>query len=53
MVTFREDLPYWVAKQKGNAQDKLLMEICTNVNDVNNIDLDNVMKSIKALEHTL
>ena len=26
MVTFREDLPYSVAKQKGNAQDKLLME---------------------------
>ncbi len=53
MVTFREDLPYSVAKRKGNAQDKLLMEVCANVNDVNNIDLDNVMKSIKTLEHTL
>ena len=28
MVTFREDLPYSIAKEKGNAQDKLLMEIC-------------------------
>ena len=25
MVTFREDLPYSVAKRRGNAQDALLM----------------------------
>lgn len=43
MVTFREDLPYAVAKEKGNAQDKLLMEICAEINNVDEVDLDEVM----------
>ena len=49
MVTFREDLPYWVAKQKGNAQDKLLMEICARTDDVSDIDLQEVMEKIKTI----
>jgi kynurenine 3-monooxygenase len=49
MVTFREDLPYSVAKRKGNAQDKLLMEICSEINDVSNIDLNEVMEKVKTL----
>ena len=47
MVTFREDLPYSVAKEKGNAQDRLLMEICTGIENVNVIDLDSVMKKVR------
>ena len=46
MVTFREDLPYKIAKEKGNAQDKLLMEICANVENVSEIDLNEVMKQV-------
>ncbi|MDQ4120070.1 MAG: FAD-dependent monooxygenase [Acidobacteriota bacterium] len=49
MVTFREDLPYTVAKQKGNAQDKLLMEICSEIEDSSKIDLNEVMQRIKTL----
>ena len=49
MVTFREDLPYSVAKQKGNAQDKLLMEICEEINDVSEIDLNAVMEKVKNI----
>ncbi len=49
MVTFREDLPYSVAKQLGNAQDKLLMEICAEVDNVSDIDLNEVMERIKTL----
>ncbi|MGI9056044.1 MAG: FAD-dependent oxidoreductase, partial [Pyrinomonadaceae bacterium] len=49
MVTFREDLPYAVAKEKGNAQDNLLMEICTKVENVNEIDLNEVMRTVKAI----
>jgi len=49
MVTFREDLPYSVAKEKGNAQDRLLMEICERVDDVARIDLDEVMSHVRAL----
>lgn len=49
MVTFREDLPYAVAKEKGNAQDRLLMEICANVNTVGELDLDDVRARLAAL----
>jgi kynurenine 3-monooxygenase len=49
MVTFREDLPYSVAMRKGNAQDKLLMEICAKVDDVSKIDLNEVMEKVKAI----
>jgi kynurenine 3-monooxygenase len=49
MVTFREDLPYLVAKQKGNAQDNFLMEICTEIENVDQIDLKAVMEKINRL----
>jgi kynurenine 3-monooxygenase len=49
MVTFREDLPYAVAKQKGNAQDKLLMEICAKIDDVSELDLNEVMKQVSKI----
>jgi len=49
MVTFREDLPYSVAKEKGNAQDRLLMEICSNENDVNLIDVESVLARLRNL----
>lgn len=47
MVTFREDLPYTIAKEKGNAQDKLLMEICAEIDDVGEIDLREVREKVK------
>ena len=50
MVTFREDLPYTIAKEKGNAQDKLLMEICANVENVGEIDLNEVIEKVKLVE---
>jgi kynurenine 3-monooxygenase len=49
MVTFREDLPYTVARDKGNAQDKLLMEICANGESVSKLDLNGVIKRIKTI----
>lgn len=50
MVTFREDLPYSVAKEKGNAQDNLLMQICANIEDVSELDLDSVLKKVNELD---
>lgn len=47
MVTFREDLPYAIAKEKGNAQDKLLMEICAKIDDVGELDLVGVLEKVK------
>ncbi|HEX8198074.1 MAG TPA: NAD(P)/FAD-dependent oxidoreductase [Pyrinomonadaceae bacterium] len=49
MVTFREDLPYTIAKQKGNAQDKLLMEICAETEDVSKIDLNEMREKVKSI----
>jgi kynurenine 3-monooxygenase len=49
MVTFREDLPYLVAKEKGNAQDKLLMEICAGVERVSELDLNEVIEKVKKI----
>jgi kynurenine 3-monooxygenase len=51
MVTFREDLPYSVAKQKGNAQDRLLMDVCRNVGSANEIDLGDVMEKVRDLHY--
>jgi kynurenine 3-monooxygenase len=50
MVTFREDLPYSVAKQKGNAQDKLLMNICRNIDSAAEMNLGDVMTKIRGLD---
>jgi kynurenine 3-monooxygenase len=50
MVTFREDLPYSVAKERGNAQDKLLMEICSGVDNVGELGLNEIMEKIRALD---
>jgi kynurenine 3-monooxygenase len=50
MVTFREDMPYSMAKAKGNAQDRLLMEICSRVDDVGELDLAGVRAQIAELK---
>jgi kynurenine 3-monooxygenase len=47
MVTFREDLPYSEAKEKGNAQDRLLMEICRRMEYGDDIDLEVVINAIQ------
>ena len=52
MVTFREDLPYSVAKERGNAQDRLLMEICSDLDSISDLDLGNVIAKIRSLPST-
>lgn len=47
MVTFREDLPYSVAKERGNAQDRLLMQIASSVQNPNEIDTDALMQRMR------
>lgn len=49
MVTFREDLPYSIAKKRGNAQDRLLMELCAGVENVGQLDITEVMKKVSGL----
>jgi kynurenine 3-monooxygenase len=49
MVTFREDLPYEVAKIRGNEQDRLLMQICADVASVAEIDVDATIERLRQL----
>ena len=49
MVTFREDLPYLTAKQKGNAQDKLLMKLCEKPENLTEMYLRFVMEKVKQM----
>lgn len=48
MVTFREDLPYSYAKEKGDEQNSILMNICSHTEDVDQLDLEGVMKALKG-----
>ena len=52
MVTFREDMPYAAAQQKGNAQDEFLMRFCRDLDDIDRVNLDEVHRKITSL-HTL
>ncbi len=52
MVTFREDLRYSLAQALGNAQDRRLMEICSKVDNVAELDLDTVIGDIRKLENS-
>ncbi len=53
MVTFRADMPYSEAMRRGRAQDKVLMGICSHLQDVATADLvvvrEEVEKKVQAL----
>ncbi|HMX84277.1 MAG TPA: FAD-dependent monooxygenase, partial [Saprospiraceae bacterium] len=49
MVTFRADLPYSFAKEMGNKQNQLLMDICSTTSDISTLDTDAVMDQIRKL----
>ena len=50
LVTFCEDVPYSVAKEKGHRQDKWLLDYC-NRNDVSNLspeELEDIYRALKS-----
>jgi kynurenine 3-monooxygenase len=49
MVTFREDMPYSLARIKGNKQDEMLMNICAATYDIESIDLNDLMEKIRVI----
>lgn len=53
MVTFREDLPYHFAMEKGRAQDAILMEYAKEVGSFENIDEKEVLSRLSAIEADL
>ncbi len=49
LVTFRDEIPYYDAQKRGNSQNDVLMNICENVDDVSEIDLNEVVKQVKTI----
>ena len=50
MVTFSENMPYEYALKKGRAQDQKLMEICSGIDSVDEIELKTLYEDLKKLE---
>lgn len=50
MVTFSENIPYEYAMNKGRAQDRKLMEICSGIDSVDEIDLKSLYLDLKKLD---
>lgn len=49
MVTFRADLPYEYAKVQGEKQNELLMDICSKIDNVDELNTDDLMLRIRLL----
>jgi len=49
LVTFREDVPYSHARSLGNAQDRLLMSICSTTENVQDLDLVEIRRLLSEL----
>ncbi len=50
LVTFQPDVPYAVARNLGNQQDALLMNLCKEVEDIKTLDIPSVYQQLKALK---
>lgn len=48
LVTFCEDVPYRQAMEQGRKQDAILMQICTEQEDVTKLDLNAVLEKLKS-----
>jgi kynurenine 3-monooxygenase len=48
MVTFREDLPYQTAKQIGNEQDAILMDLCADPETIRDMSLTEILALVKS-----
>ncbi len=49
LVTFHPEIPYAVAKAKGNKQDNYLMEFCKDLDTVEGVDVQAVYEALKVL----
>lgn len=47
LVTFREDVPYALARELGNAQDRILMELCAIDCSLDTLDLEGILNEVK------
>lgn len=49
LVTFHPEIPYSVAKEKGNKQDQFLMDLCANIADIDALDIAQIYEQLKEL----
>jgi kynurenine 3-monooxygenase len=49
MVTFNENIPYEQAMRKGRAQDERLMEVCSGIESVEDLILEQVYQELKTI----
>lgn len=49
LVTFNEDVPYSVAKDKGHAQDDLLLAFCKDKREITDADINEAYSQLKAI----
>lgn len=47
LVTFHPEVPYSVAKQRGELQNKILLDICRQQTDIESIDLEMVYRKVR------
>ncbi|MCB0374474.1 MAG: kynurenine 3-monooxygenase, partial [Sinomicrobium sp.] len=47
LVTFRPDIPYSSARKRGIKQDELLLELCSDVDDIDALDLKAVHRKLQ------
>jgi kynurenine 3-monooxygenase len=50
MVTFNENIPYASAMNKGRKQDEKLMELCSPVASIEELDIKSVYKELKEID---
>lgn len=50
LVSFKPEMSYEEAMKKGRAQDDLLLSICHEVDDIAEIDKEDLLRKIKAVE---
>ncbi len=49
LVTFRADIPYSEAMRRGNAQNEFLLDLCSNIVDIDTLNLSEVFEKVRDL----
>ena len=49
LVTFKEELPYHIAMQQGRKQDEALMKIAAEVESVDDVDLEDILRRLNTI----
>jgi kynurenine 3-monooxygenase len=47
LVTFQPDVPYSEAHQKGNFQDQYLLDLCKNIENIQELNVENIYQDLK------